>query len=221
MNETRSDMVQVKRHPKSPMIAVVAENGARGLLLSENDQWAIAGGGSARDTWFPTWYAFDVRGPGLDFHGVPATLVGSIEAREHMHEREPSKRPCLPYGERTVPWWREQATHAGVENPRFRGPGCGRFPCLCAQLLDRDRGKPFAASCLRDAKARLVAERGCRILPTEPWGKPGPGATGNLRDRYPRYQRLRHDAPLLILRPLTTHPMPSRHPTIPFVSIYR
>ena len=171
MKKTRSGMVQVERHPDSPMIVVVAENGARGLLLSENDQWAIAGAGPARDTWFPTWYAFDVRGPGLDFHGVPATLEAAVEARKHMQERKPSNRPCLPYGERTVPWWREQAAHAGIENPCFRGPGYGRFRCLCAQVLDRDDGQPFPASCLRDAKARLVAERGCRILRIEPRGE--------------------------------------------------
>ena len=171
VKETRGELVRIERHPDSPMIVVVAENGGRGLLLSENDRWAIAGAGPARDTWFPTWYAFDVAGPGLDFHGVPATLEAAVEARRHTHEREPSTRPCLPHAERTVPWWREQAARAEIEDPRFRGPASGRFSCLCAQLLDRDDGMPFPASCLRDAKPRLVAERGCRILKTEPWGE--------------------------------------------------
>ena len=171
MNNIPSELVRIERHPHSPMIVVVVKNGARGLLLSEEDTWAIAGAGPTSDTWFPTWYAFDVRGPGLDFHRVPATLKAAVEARKHMDEREPSYRPCLPYGERTVPWWREQAERADIKDPRFRGPAYGRFPCLCAQLIDRDDGMPFPASCLRDAKPRLIAERGCRILRTEPWGE--------------------------------------------------
>ena len=29
----------------------------------------------SEDTWSPTWYAFEVTEPGVDFHSVPATLV--------------------------------------------------------------------------------------------------------------------------------------------------
>ena len=58
MNETRSEMVRIERHPDSPMVVVAVKNGFRALVLSENDQWAIAVAGPARDTWVPTWYAF-------------------------------------------------------------------------------------------------------------------------------------------------------------------
>ena len=72
------------------MIVVVAKNGARGLMLSERDRRAIAAAGPGRNDWAPTWYAFDVEGPGLDFHGVPATLEAAVEARRKMVEREPA-----------------------------------------------------------------------------------------------------------------------------------
>ena len=43
----------------------------------------------------------------------------------------------------------------------------------------------------------------------------GTVATRNLRNRYPRYQRLRHNAALLLVRPPPTHPSPSRHRKTP------
>ena len=149
------------------MFVVVLEDGSRVLFASEDDEWAIAAANPGCDTWSPTWRAFDVTGPRLDFGGIEATLEAAIEARRRMAEQKPAERECREPEARTVAWWDEQATRSGIKRPRFRGPARGRFPCLCAQLVDCGVGSAFAMQCITDAKARLVAERGCRILGTE------------------------------------------------------
>ena len=149
------------------MTVVVLEDGSRVLFASEDDEWAIAAANPGCDTWSPTWHAFDVTGPRLDFGGIEATLKAAIEARRRMPERKPAVRQCREPETRTVAWWDEQATQASIRRAKFRGPARGRFPCLCAQLADRGDGIAFATMCITDAKARLVAERGCRILGTE------------------------------------------------------
>ena len=142
----------------------MAENGARGLLLSEEDASAIAAAGPGRDTWFPTWYAFDVAGPKIDFHGVPATLEAAVQARKKMREHEPIDHLITHPGERDPVWWQVNGELAGLPDLRFHGTAQGGPPCLCAQLLDRGDNRPFPASCLRDGKPHLLAERGCRII---------------------------------------------------------
>jgi len=164
MNEDQAKLAQIERHPDSPMIVVVAENGARGLLLCEEDGRAIAAAGPGRDTWSPTWFAFDIAGPRLDFHGVPATLEAAVEARKKMREHEPVDHLITHPRERDPIWWKVNGELAGLPDLRFRGAAQGGPPCLCAQLLDRGDNKPFPASCLRDGSSRLVAERGCRII---------------------------------------------------------
>ena len=163
-----SGAVRVESDRDSPMTVVVLKDGSRALFASEDDEWAIAAANPGCDTWTPTWHAFDVMGPRLDFSGIEATLEAAIEARRQMPERKPVVQDCCEPETRTVAWWDEQAARSGIRRPRFRGPARGRFPCLCAQLVDRGDGIAFATMCITDTRARLVAERGCRILGTAP-----------------------------------------------------
>ena len=164
MKASRVEIARVERHPESDMIMIVLEDGGRMLLVRENERYAIAAAGPGRETWAPTWYAFDVEGPGLDFNGVPGTLEAAVDARGKLREREPVRRLVTHPDSRSPAWWREKGRRARLEGMRFRGEALGRPPCLCAQLLDRGHGIPFAASCLRDGKPRLIAERGCRLI---------------------------------------------------------
>ena len=45
MKETRGELARIERHPDSPMIMIVAGNGARALMMSEAEAQAIAAAG--------------------------------------------------------------------------------------------------------------------------------------------------------------------------------
>ena len=115
--EADSGAVRVESDRDSPMIVVVLEDGSRALFASEDDEWAIAAANPGCDTWSPTWHAFDVTGPQLDFGGIEATLEAAIEARRGMAEREPAVREFREPETRTVAWWDEQATRSGIKRP--------------------------------------------------------------------------------------------------------
>ena len=104
MKETQGEVAQIERHPDSPMVMIVAGNGARALMVSEAEPQAIEAAGPGKEFWSPTWYAFDVEGPGLDLNGVPTTLEAAVEARRKMREREPV-RPLLTHPDARVPAW--------------------------------------------------------------------------------------------------------------------